>query len=453
MNDQIYALATPPLNSSLALIRLSGSKLRPFLIKFFSKSKQVKNRQAVYGSLVYKNKIIDDVILIFYQAPHSFTGEDMIEITCHGNQLIIQRIYQLFNSLGFRLAAPGEFSKRAFLNGKIDLTKAEAINQILVAKSEWHLETALGQMHGSMLGYINQIRELIIQLKADLEASIDFIEEDLEFISHKDSLKLAKKSRDLLNKFWEQLKLGEKISQGIEVVIVGKPNVGKSSLLNLLLNQERAIVTDTPGTTRDLIQETITINGFQLNLTDTAGIHKTRDVIEQKGIKLSYQQLEKAGLVLMVLDPTTGYQEADKEIIKTLATLPDKEIIFLVNKIDLASKKDLSQITKKLQKTYIPFSAKKAVGLEELKKKISLILKKVFVPHKTSFVADRRIINLTEKALLANEQVIDLIKNKSSVEIITFELQELINLLGEMTGEISPEDILDSIFSRFCIGK
>jgi len=449
MNDSICALATAPVNSSLALIRISGPNLKSSLKNIFTNYKNLKVRQACYGSIISGQKIIDDVILIFYQAPKSFTGEDLIEIVCHGNQLIVKKIFKLLGQQKIRAAEPGEFTKRAFLNKKVDLTQAEAINQIIKAKSEWEIKTALNQMHGSLNNFINDLKNKIILLKANLEASLDFIEEDLEFVSPQELLQAITEIKFLLTDLLSRCQLGEKISAGIKVAIVGKPNVGKSSLLNLMLNQERAIVSNIPGTTRDIIQEGIQLDGFQLTLLDTAGIHSSKDKIEKKGIELSLAQMDKAAIILMILDATSGITKQDLRIIEKISR---QKVIFIINKIDLASPQKISQITKQNKKNIL-LSAKTGEGLDSLKKEIKAILKNKFVNPQNSFIADIRVINLINQSIQSTDQALKLISSNSPVEIITSELQELINIFSEITGEITSDDILDSIFSRFCIGK
>lgn len=450
LEDTIYAPSTPPINSPIAIIRISGSESLRVANLVFQSHGKIKPRLASFGTIIDNSEQIDDIILIYYHSPQSYTGEDMIEIFCHGNQIILYKIIRLLNRLGLRLAEPGEFTKRAFLNGKLDLTEAEAINHIITAQSEWEVDTAIKQMHGSLKNIISEIRDNVILLKADIEAGIDFIEEDIEFVSYPEALNRAEKIKESLNDLLLRCKTGEKISHGIDVTITGKPNVGKSSILNLILNQERAIVSDIPGTTRDLIRESIQINGIQINLTDTAGINTPGNEIEKIGIEFSHKTIEKASIILMVIDAATGIDETDRNIIKKISS---KKNIIIINKIDLVGKNEIETIEKKIGRDAIHFSAITGIGLSDLKNAISTILSSEFVEYRNSFVADLRIINLLEKSIENIDSVSELFTQKEPVEIIAFEMQALHDNLSEITGEITPDNVLDSIFNRFCIGK
>ncbi|MCP4136596.1 MAG: tRNA uridine-5-carboxymethylaminomethyl(34) synthesis GTPase MnmE [bacterium] len=449
LDDIICAPATPPINSAIAIIRISGPGSAGIAGSIFNNSKNIEPRAALFGSIIDindNNRLIDDVILIYYKAPVSFTGEDMIEIFCHGNQGIVHRIIDLLSSLGVRMAEPGEFTQRAFLNGKMDLTAAEAIHHVITARSEWEIDTALKQMHGSLRQLIYAIREDIILLKADIEAGIDFIEEDIEFVSNEEALQISEKIRSSIDDLLRRCKIGEKISQGINVTICGKPNVGKSSILNLILNQERAIVSDIPGTTRDLIRESVQIHGMQINLTDTAGIHTPDNEIEKIGIELSHKNIETASIVLMIIDAVSGISDEDRAIIDEIS---GKKALFILNKIDLVDNAPAFELDHEV----IPFSAKTGEGLKELHDTISSILDHEFVDYENSFVADIRVVDLLEKAFADIQNAIELLSNNEPAEIIAFELQSLLDDLAEITGEITPDDVLGSIFSRFCIGK
>ncbi|MCL1833369.1 MAG: tRNA uridine-5-carboxymethylaminomethyl(34) synthesis GTPase MnmE, partial [Leptospirales bacterium] len=317
-NDTICALASAPVNSSLAIIRISGSESYRAACSFFSSKDKINNRAAVYGSITEGGEIIDDVILIYYKSPSSFTGEDMAEIFCHGNHLIIGRILRLLYRHGIRAAEPGEFSKRAFLNGKIDLTKAEAINALINAQSDWEIKASINQMHGSLRDVIDKLRNNIIMLKGDIEAGIDFSDQDIEFVSGTESLDIVNDILDSLIDLQRRCNIGNRTARGIDVVLTGRPNVGKSSLLNLILNEERAIVSHIPGTTRDLIRESIQIGGVRVNLTDTAGLGVPGDDIERMGVELSRKNIAAASLVLMVVDASCGITDEDRDIISTL---------------------------------------------------------------------------------------------------------------------------------------
>ena len=450
LNDTIFAPATPPINSPIGIIRISGPKSLGVASSIFHQPKKIKPRYAVYGSIVDEDEILDDVVLIFYKSPLSYTGEDMVDIFCHGNPIILRKIIKLIIKHGARIAEPGEFTKRSFLNGKVDLTGAEAINHIITARSEWEVSSAIKQMHGSIRDRINEIRNRVILLKADIESGIDFIEEDIEFISYEEALTQLGDIKTLVSDLLRRCRIGERITHGIDLPIAGKPNVGKSSILNLILNWERAIVSNIPGTTRDLINEVVQFAGMRINLIDTAGIDTPSDEIEKKGIELSNKKMKTASIVIMVLDATSEVTDADREILKRIE---NKKKIFLANKIDLLTMKDAKKIESIIGNKVIPFSAKTGIGLADLEKEISQIIRNEFVEYDNSFVADIRIVNLLETSLKNIDDCDVLLSQKEPPEIVAFELQTLIDNLSEITGEISPDDVLNSIFSRFCIGK
>lgn len=448
--DTICAPATAPVNSSLSIIRISGPDSYRAAYSLFSAREKISHRIAVYGSIMSGDEVIDDVILTYYKSPSSFTGEDMVEISCHGNPIIVSRIMKLFFSEGVRAAQPGEFSKRAFLNGKMDLTEAEAINSLINARSDWEIRTSLEQMHGSMARVVNDIRDDVIMLKADLEAGIDFTDQDIEFVSYERGIEIAEAVKLKLTDFLGRCAAGERVSRGVDVILAGRPNVGKSSLLNLILNEERAIVSDIPGTTRDLIRETVQICGVRINLTDTAGIAATEDDIERIGIERTRKKIADASLVLAVIDGVAGVTDEDREI---LSSFKEKKIIYVLNKIDLINSEKAESLRSETGFDFIPVSAKFGSGFRELERAISGVISTEFVDYNNSFLADARITGILADSINIIERVIELFGRKELPEIIAFDLNELSDRLSEITGEISPDDVLGSIFSRFCIGK
>ncbi len=448
--DTICAPATAPVNSSLSIIRISGPDSYRAAYSLFSGREKISHRNAVYGSIMSGDEVIDDVILTYYKSPSSFTGEDMVEISCHGNPIIVSRIMKLFFSQGVRVAQPGEFSKRAFLNGKMDLTEAEAINSLINARSDWEIKTSLEQMHGSMARVVNDIRDDVILLKADLEAGIDFTDQDIEFVSYERGIEIAEGVKLKLKDFLGRCAAGERVSRGVDVILAGRPNVGKSSLLNLILNEERAIVSDIPGTTRDLIRETVQIGGVRINLTDTAGIASTDDHIERIGIERTRKKIADASIVLAVIDGVAGLTDEDREI---LSSFKEKKIIYVLNKIDLINREKAESLSRDTGFDFIPVSAKFGSGFRELEKAISGVINTEFVDYNNSFLADARITGILADSINIIERVIELFGRKELPEIIAFDLNDLSDRLSEITGEISPDDVLGSIFSRFCIGK
>ncbi len=450
IDDIICAPATAPVRSPLAIIRVSGPGCIRLAASLFSRPGDIADRKAVYGSILDEGKIVDDVIFLPYFSPASFTGEDMVEIFCHGNPLITSKIILLLLSRGARAALPGEFSRRAFINGKIDLTGAEAINGVINANSDWEIASAIGQMHGSMKQRVESIKEMLTELKADIESAIDFYEEDIEFISRDNAVKKADEIIFQLTEFLKRCLLGAKISQGVDVTIAGRPNVGKSSLLNAILNRERAIVSNIPGTTRDIISESVHVGGVPVNISDTAGIDDPRDEIERQGIELSRKSIERASVILVVIDGAEGLTSADSKIICELGR---REKIFIINKCDIADHDIVSGIEKELGTTAVKVSARKGEGLGELEGAMKEVLSKGIDVNDNFFIADARMRSLAGEAVSSVKRAADLVRTGESAEIIAFELQTAIDQLSDITGEITPDDVLGSIFSRFCIGK
>lgn len=450
LDDTICAPATPPVISSLAILRISGPGTTGAVRSVFSNADKAHPRRAVYGSILDGAEVIDDVIVVTYQSPASFTGEDSAEIICHGNPIVVNKILALLLRHGLRMAEPGEFSKRAFLNGKIDLTEAEAINHIITARSDWEIKASIRQMHGSLKNRIHEIRDRLVLLKADIECGIDFSEEEIEFVSYKDAEAQVREISRLLDDIAYRCRIGEKISHGIDVPIVGKPNVGKSSILNMIVNAERAIVSDTPGTTRDLIRESVQFGGLRLNIFDTAGIDEPTSDIERMGIELSFKKIEAASLVIMVVDAASGMREADEKIFDALK---GKNTIVLLNKTDIAQDDDIARLRSRFDCPTIPFSARSGRGLKELENAVTVMLRSEFASTSDFFVADIRMRELLGEAIAAAGDAAGLLRDNEPPEIAAFQIQTLIDTLAEITGEITPDDVLESIFSRFCIGK
>lgn len=449
-SDTICAPATAPVNSSLAIIRISGPESYRAACSIFSSPEKISHRHAAYGSIIEEETVLDDVILIYYKSPSSFTGEDMVEIYCHGNPLVVSNIFQLLCRKGMRMAEPGEFSRRAFLNGKMDLTKAEAINSLINARSDWEIEASLSQMHGSLQGAVKALRESVVLLKADIEAGIDFIDQDIEFVSYSGALDTLRGIDQGINDLYSRCRVGERVSRGIDVILAGRPNVGKSSLLNLILNEERAIVSEIPGTTRDLIRETLQIGGVRINLTDTAGLGDPGDEIERIGIERSRKSIAEASLVLIVIDASAGITPEDRGVIDTVE---GSRKIYLLNKIDKVDKNEVERIINESGINFISVSAKTGEGFRDLENSISRIISEEFTDFKNSFLADARIMAILEKSAASVKDVMSLLEINELPEIIAFELGELMHNLEEITGEVTPDDVLGSIFSRFCIGK
>ena len=448
MREPIVAIATPYGESAIGIVRLSGKGVLDIVKKFFKTKGEIKPRFAHFGRLYdEKGEELDEGILIYYKAPHSYTGEDMVELNLHGNPRILQRAVELFLKAGARLAEPGEFTKRAFLNGKLDLTQAEAVAELISAKTELARKVALKQLHGELSKYIRPLRDTLLELLAYVEADIEFAEEDIPTLTKEQVLEMVDKVLKGIDELLKTAKTGKFIREGIKLAIVGRPNVGKSSLFNALLKEERAIVTDIEGTTRDYIEETLQLKGIPVRLIDTAGIRETQDIVEKIGVERSKKKIEEADLVLFVID---GSREITDEDLKIYETIKTKERIVVVNKVDLPLRANL-EIFK--GENIIKVSALTGEGLEELSEEI---LKKVGVQLEESvnIYVSLRHETLLKKAKEVLERFKEEYRTKDiSPEIAMLDLREASDYLGEILGDITTEDVLGKIFSTFCIGK
>ena len=441
MEETIIALATPPLKSALALIRLSGKDCFEIVSKVFSKDlRNLTKRDAFVGQIKAGDKIIDDVVLNAYKGPRSFTGEDSVEIICHGSMLIANQIIKEILSKGARLATNGEFSQRAFLNNKIDLVQAEAINDVINAINDEAKQISMLSLKGDTSNTVLNIRNKIADILSLIEVNIDFPEyEDIETASKEMIINYV---NEVVDKVGNLLTEGEKaqiIRDGLKVAIVGKPNVGKSSLLNALLQEDKAIVTEIPGTTRDVVEGQVNLGGIPLNLFDTAGIRETTDVIENIGIDKSIKAIEEADLVIAVLDASRGLDEEDKQI---LDKIKDHKHIVVYNKADLVSNKD----------DHIYISAVNN-DLEDLKKEIYRLFDINETTFKTPALNNSRQLGLLRKAIDELKKAKDDAENDLSTDLIAVSLHQAYNCLSEILGEDSTTDFTKEIFSRFCVGK
>lgn len=460
-NTTIAAISTPIGEAGIGIVRLSGTSAINIVEKIFknNKKKSIKELPSYtihYGNIrnPHTDEIIDEVILSIMKAPRSYTREDVIEINCHGGIVPLKKTLELIIKYGAKLAEPGEFTKRAFLNGRIDLTQAEAVIEIIKAKTELSLKISMEQLKGGLSKKIEEICRELKELLAFLEASIDFPEEeDVILLSKEEKLKRVKNIIEKIEDFIISSEQGKFIKDGISVVIAGKPNVGKSSLLNILLKEDRAIVTSIPGTTRDVIEETISIDGIPVRLTDTAGIRKTENIIEIEGVKRSRVKLESSDLVLFVLD---GSSCLDKEDFVIFNEVKDKKTIVAINKIDLKLGIEIEKIKEFLEaKKIIKISATKEIGIDELKK---AIISEVFEGNIPVLDGGVIITNLRHKIALEDtrESLLSCLKGfeeNLSEEFICIDLRYALNSLGEIVGKTTNEDILNIIFSQFCIGK
>jgi tRNA modification GTPase len=456
-SDTIAAVATTMSPSGIGIVRISGEDALAVIDRVYrpkyghKKISTCESHTIHYGYIYDDNEIVDEVMVLLMKAPNSYTREDTVEIDCHGGVYVMQRVLETVVSHGARPAEPGEFTKRAFLNGRIDLTQAESVIDVINAKNEYALKSSLSQLKGSILVEIRKIRATIIHEIAFIESALD----DPEHISLDNYPQLIHNTVDnIMIKMDNMLKSfdnGRFLKTGINTVIVGKPNVGKSSLLNLLVGQERAIVTDIAGTTRDVLEEQINLNGILLNLMDTAGIRDTKDVVEQIGVDRAREYAVQADLVLYVIDASEELDESDEQIMEIIK---DKQVIILLNKSDLEGKTTENEVKSKINKTVISFSAKDSIGLDNLEQ----IIQKIFFRGEVNYNDEIYAINIRQKNALQNayeylENVKRSIEDGMPEDFYSIDLMGAYEELGKIIGESVEDDLVDEIFSKFCMGK
>lgn len=472
LEDTIVAISTPTGEGGIGIVRLSGKDAIPIADKVFFPSKGRKLRDAKSHTVVYgfvidsaKNEMIDEVIATVMKAPKTYTREDVVEINCHGGMLPLRTTLQLLLREGARLAEPGEFTKRAFLNGRIDLSQAEAVIDVIRAKTEQAKRLALRQLEGRLSAKITDMRDKVTELCMHIEAYIDFPEDEIEVIEKGDLLDSMRSiGRELLS-ISKRYNEGRFFREGVSTAIVGKPNVGKSSLLNSLLQKDRAIVTEMPGTTRDVIEDYLNINGLPLRIMDTAGIRKTHDLAEIEGVRRSLKAIADADIVLAVLDAGRPFDEADKEVIDKVK---DKRAVIVINKSDIERQiRDTSHISESMYQKVnanmgcvpnfpiVKVSALKGDGIDDLKDAIYSLC---IIAGKASDAEDIIITNLRhrqsiDRALKSLKDAEDALKRNEPLEVVALFLRESLDSLGEIIGAVTTEDILNKIFSEFCIGK
>ncbi len=449
----IVAPATPPGEGGIGIVRLSGSDSETLLRRFFLPSRRVEtlvSHRLYHGRLVREDGIlVDEVMAVLMRKPHSYTKEDVVEIHCHGGALVQRRILQLFLDGGARLAHPGEFTLRAFMNGRIDLASAEAVIDVIRSRSEAGCNIALGQLEGHLSRRVHEFRDVLIDLLAEVEAGIDFPEEDLDISQREELLERGREIVDQMEALLATFESGRVLKEGLAILIFGKPNVGKSSLMNSLLGEARTIVTDIPGTTRDVIEENMVLNGIPLRLVDTAGVRETSDPIESEGVRRARGKVAAADLVLLVVD---GSQPLDDDDHLALEFCRDGRLLLVVNKSDLGTK-SLSPAFSAL--AAVEVSALSGDGLGELKERIcSLFLEGGGTECRPSVVlSDIRHWEAVSRARAALDRFLDGVAGGQAPEFIALEIRDALEALGEITGETTPGEVLDRIFSRFCIGK
>ena len=457
MEETIAAIATPFGEGGIGIIRMSGEESLKIVKDIFvpASGKPLTNRMLIYGHVYDDEKnVIDEVMAVFMKAPKTYTREDVVEINCHGGVVPVQKILSLILSKGARLAEPGEFTKRAFLNGRLDLTQAEAVIDLISAKAEKTFDVAMKQLEGAVSGKIRECREALTDVLVNLTVNIDYPDEDIEEITYKE---LAHDLETVLS----EIKLllagfdtGRILKEGLRVAIIGKPNVGKSSLMNALLKESRAIVTDIPGTTRDTIEENLSIRGIPVVLTDTAGIRETEDYVEAMGIERSKESFNRADLIIMVMDGSGEIENTDLEIIEKLD--PVKSVI-LLNKNDLATGiavDDVKRITPNGETEVISVSMKKTDDILRIEE---ILLERICLGKVTqqnsAVITNVRQKNLLDTAASSLSDAIEATYALEPLEVLEIDVKEAYLALGEILGEETAENILEEVFSRFCLGK
>lgn len=455
--DTIAAIATAMSNSGIGIVRISGDEALEVADRIFRPKKgsrkvsDMETHTIHYGYVVDGEEVVDEVMLLIMKAPRSYTCEDTIEIDCHGGVLVMKKILETVLKYGARPAEPGEFTKRAFLNGRIDLSQAESVIDVINAQNELALKSSVSQLQGAVLEKIKDIRAVVLHEIAFIESALD----DPEHVSldgYPEQLRgIMRDAHSKVKKLLDSSDNGKMLKEGINTAIVGKPNAGKSSLLNILVGEERAIVTEIAGTTRDILQEQIQIGGIGLNVIDTAGIRDTEDIVEKIGVNKSREYIEKADLIIYVVDSSTELDENDQEIIEAIQ---DKKAIVLLNKSDLDAKTDAAILQERLDKPILSISAKNNTGIHELEK----LIEEMFFSGKLSFNDEVYITNIRQKNALAEAEsslkmVLQSIDDGMPEDFFTIDMMNAYEVLGTIIGESVGEDLVNEIFSKFCMGK
>lgn len=456
--DTIVAISTAPGIGGIGIIRISGPKTFEIIKKIFKPKKElkideIKGYTIKYGHILDGEDIIDEVLVSFFKAPYSYTTENMCEINSHGGNFVIKKILETCLKNGAKLAEPGEFTKRAFLNGRIDLSQAESVIDIINAKTEKEAKNSVNQLEGYLSKEISKIREMLLNIMVDIEVSIDYPEYDVEEVSNTKALDTIDKIINELNKMLDSFENGKIIKDGIKMALIGKPNVGKSSLLNAILKEERAIVTEIEGTTRDTIEEFVTIEGIPINIIDTAGIRNASDEIEKIGIAKSKKIADEADLIIAIFDSTKKLDNEDKEI---LNLLKDKKSIIVLNKMDLKSEKiEKEYIENEINNAkIIPISAKDNIGIDKIYKEISNLFNLNEIKLDNSMlITNIRHKNIIEQSLKDLEEAKKAISKNLPIDITSVFIKNAMEELGKITGESVSESIIKEIFAKFCLGK
>ena len=463
----ICAVSTAPGVGGIAVIRVSGPEALPIALRLFRYggetpvAESVKPRYAYYGEVIAGDELVDEVVLTYFRAPHSFTGEDTVEISCHGSVYIRRRLLESLVGEGCRMAQPGEFTRRAYLNGRMDLSSAEAVADIIASESKAQHQMAMKQLRGGYSEELNALREELLRLTGLMELELDFPEEDVEFADRTELLALCDQIELKLKKLIDSYRLGNAVKRGIPVAIVGTTNVGKSTLLNTLLGEERAIVSDIHGTTRDTIEDTMHIGGYLFRFVDTAGLRETEDTIESLGIERSRSKIKEADIILAVVDGTRISEANQLDYIKSIwDEREERTVILLVNKSESLAEADRIRLSEALQtKLSTPtrpifISAREGRGIDELKGELTQIMETSGANEADLIVSNARHHQLLREAFDALQRMRSGFDMGLSTDLLTLDLRHAITSIGEITGrEITSDDTLHYIFAHFCIGK
>jgi tRNA modification GTPase len=463
-HDSIVALATPSGAGAIAIIRISGENAIAIGSTVFKSKKgkdlaKQKSHTLHLGHIVDENKTLDEVLVSVFRAPNSYTGENTIEISCHGSTYIQQQIIQLLIRKGCRVANPGEFTLRSFLNGKMDLSQAEAVADLISSDNEASHQIAMQQMRGGFSNELAQLRQELLNFASLIELELDFAEEDVAFADRTQFRELLVRIEFVLKRLIDSFAIGNVIKNGIPVAIVGEPNVGKSTLLNALLNEERAIVSEIAGTTRDTIEDELVIGGIGFRFIDTAGIRETKDVVESIGIKKTFEKIEQAQVVLYLFDGLKFQVSSSKfivEIEKIKNQFPLKPLVIVVNKLDLLSELEILNISTQLETLnlkLLTISAKKGTGIDELKNQLLSFVNTGALRNNETIVTNTRHYDSLLKALDEIQKVKFGLESNLSSDLMAIDIKEALYHFGMITGEVTNDELLGNIFANFCIGK
>lgn len=460
--DTIVALATPPGSGAIAVIRVSGISAIEVVSELFTsisgkKLINLKSHTVHLGYIEHEGRMLDKVLVTIFKAPNSYTGENTVEISCHGSPYIQQELLQTLLKSGCRMAQPGEFTLRAFLNGKMDLSQAEAVADLIASDSEASHTMAMQQMRGGFSRELSALRQQLLNFASLIELELDFAEEDVEFANREQFKALINQIEKVLKTLIDSFAVGNVLKNGIPVAIVGEPNVGKSTLLNALLNEERAIVSDIAGTTRDTIEDEISLGGIAFRFIDTAGIRKTEDTIEKIGIEKTFQKIEQAQVVVYIspLTPEGGSKavaDAKREIEKIKDQYPKKALLIIFNKKDLLSDAQMAEIKNEIPES-IFISAKYGIGINELTDKLLSFVNTGALKSSNTIVTNGRHYEALQKALAEVQKVRFGLETGLSGDLLAVDIRQALYHFGEITGEITSDELLGNIFANFCIGK